>query len=207
MRARGANARAHASARARAHASARARAHASARPRAGAHASGRAGARCSVRCLSRSCACSRVQGGNRRQRYLTALGSARETIACFDVAVSMDYVAPLDDFARGPAGQGHRDAGSRQSVTSGRRPLECVPGPSMRRPGQRPRTRKLNSPRCWPRPSEGRLRPCAGRGAILEHMRAFAEAQTDSAIGQQPVGQLPLGHYAALSAPERALRG
>ncbi len=40
-----------------------------------------------------------VQGGNRRQRYLTALGSARETMACFDVAVAMDYVAPLDDVA------------------------------------------------------------------------------------------------------------
>jgi len=36
-----------------------------------------------------------VQGGNRRLRYMTALGSARETMACFDVAVAMDYLAPL----------------------------------------------------------------------------------------------------------------
>ncbi len=26
---------------------------------------------------------------------MTALGSARETMACFDVAVAMDYLAPL----------------------------------------------------------------------------------------------------------------
>ena len=36
-----------------------------------------------------------VAGGNRRLRYATALGSARETMACFDVAVAMDYLAPL----------------------------------------------------------------------------------------------------------------
>ena len=36
-----------------------------------------------------------VSGGNRRLRYATALGSARETMACFDVAVAMDYLAPL----------------------------------------------------------------------------------------------------------------
>ena len=36
-----------------------------------------------------------VLGGHRRQRYMTALGSARETMACFDVAVAMDYLAPL----------------------------------------------------------------------------------------------------------------
>ena len=36
-----------------------------------------------------------MQGGNRRLRYATALGSARETMACFDVAVAMDYLAPL----------------------------------------------------------------------------------------------------------------
>ena len=29
-----------------------------------------------------------VHGGNRRQRYATALGSARETLACFDVSRS-----------------------------------------------------------------------------------------------------------------------
>jgi len=41
-----------------------------------------------------------VDGGHRRQRYMTALGSARETMACFDIAVAMDYIAPLDETAR-----------------------------------------------------------------------------------------------------------
>ena len=41
-----------------------------------------------------------VAGGNRRQRYATALGSARETMACFDVAVAMDYIGPLGAEAR-----------------------------------------------------------------------------------------------------------
>ena len=41
-----------------------------------------------------------VHGGNRRQRYATALGSARETLACFDVAVAMDYIGPLEAGAR-----------------------------------------------------------------------------------------------------------
>ena len=36
-----------------------------------------------------------VQGGNRRLRYATALGSARETLACFDIAVALDYMTPL----------------------------------------------------------------------------------------------------------------
>ncbi len=36
-----------------------------------------------------------VSGGNRRQRYLTALGSAREVQACFDVAVVLGYVGPI----------------------------------------------------------------------------------------------------------------
>ena len=31
-------------------------------------------------------------GGNRRARYATALGSARETRACFDVGVAMGYI-------------------------------------------------------------------------------------------------------------------
>ncbi len=35
-------------------------------------------------------------GGNRRARYATALGSARETRACFDVAVAMGYVGGPD---------------------------------------------------------------------------------------------------------------
>ena len=41
-------------------------------------------------------------GGNRRARYANALGSARETLACFDVAVAMGYLAQPDEavFAR-----------------------------------------------------------------------------------------------------------
>jgi four helix bundle protein len=41
-----------------------------------------------------------VHGGNRRQRYATALGSAREVMACFDVAVAMEYLPRLGDGAR-----------------------------------------------------------------------------------------------------------
>jgi len=37
------------------------------------------------------------QGGNKRSRYFSALGSIRETRACFEVAVVMDYVAPLSE--------------------------------------------------------------------------------------------------------------
>lgn len=36
-----------------------------------------------------------LEGGNRRLRYLTALGSARELRACFEVAFAMGYVEPL----------------------------------------------------------------------------------------------------------------
>jgi four helix bundle protein len=35
-------------------------------------------------------------GGTRLARYRTALGSARETEACLDVAVALGYVAALD---------------------------------------------------------------------------------------------------------------
>src|SRR5208337_3283294 len=35
-------------------------------------------------------------GGTRLARYRTALGSARETDACLDVAVALGYVAALD---------------------------------------------------------------------------------------------------------------
>jgi four helix bundle protein len=34
-------------------------------------------------------------GGNRRQRYHSALGSAREVVACFDAAEAMAYVEPV----------------------------------------------------------------------------------------------------------------
>ncbi len=34
-------------------------------------------------------------GGNRRQRYHTAMGSAGEVSACYDCAEYMDYIAPL----------------------------------------------------------------------------------------------------------------
>ena len=36
-----------------------------------------------------------LEGGNRSLRYLTALGSARELRACFEVAFAMGYVEPL----------------------------------------------------------------------------------------------------------------
>ena len=40
-----------------------------------------------------------ASGGNRRQRYHSALGSAREVGACFDVAAAM-YAGPIDGAAR-----------------------------------------------------------------------------------------------------------
>ena len=36
------------------------------------------------------------KGGTRRERYLSALGSARETGACLDVAVACGYVGEID---------------------------------------------------------------------------------------------------------------
>ena len=35
-------------------------------------------------------------GGHKRERYQTALGSARETVACIDTAVALGYVGALD---------------------------------------------------------------------------------------------------------------
>jgi four helix bundle protein len=35
-------------------------------------------------------------GGHRRQRYLTAMGSAREVVGCFDAAEAMQYVGRMD---------------------------------------------------------------------------------------------------------------
>ena len=35
-------------------------------------------------------------GGHKRQRYQTALGSAREVMACIDVAQAMRYVGEVD---------------------------------------------------------------------------------------------------------------
>ena len=35
-------------------------------------------------------------GGTRRERYRNALGSARETGACLDVAIACGYVGPVD---------------------------------------------------------------------------------------------------------------
>ena len=34
------------------------------------------------------------EGGTRRQRYLSALGSARESLSCLEVAAALGYVAP-----------------------------------------------------------------------------------------------------------------
>ena len=42
-----------------------------------------------------------VSGGNRVQRRKTALGSAREVGACFDVAEAFGYVRVIDPAARG----------------------------------------------------------------------------------------------------------
>ena len=36
-------------------------------------------------------------GGNRRQRYQTAAGSMRETLACVEVGVALGYVGPVPD--------------------------------------------------------------------------------------------------------------
>ena len=41
-----------------------------------------------------------VTGGHRRQRYMTAMGSAREVLACFDAAEAMRYVAEVDGDVR-----------------------------------------------------------------------------------------------------------
>jgi four helix bundle protein len=35
-------------------------------------------------------------GGHKRQRYQTALGSAREVMACVDVAKAMRYIGHID---------------------------------------------------------------------------------------------------------------
>ncbi len=39
-------------------------------------------------------------GGNRRQRYHSAMGSAYEVRACFDAAEAMQYVGALDEGVR-----------------------------------------------------------------------------------------------------------
>ena len=39
-------------------------------------------------------------GGHRRQRYLTAMGSAREVVACLDAAEAIQYVAKVDGAVR-----------------------------------------------------------------------------------------------------------
>lgn len=37
-----------------------------------------------------------LDAGNRRQRFRTALGSAKETCACLDVAAVWSYIEPID---------------------------------------------------------------------------------------------------------------
>jgi four helix bundle protein len=39
------------------------------------------------------------QGRNKQSRYYNALGSARETVACLEVAEAMDYVEHVDERA------------------------------------------------------------------------------------------------------------
>jgi four helix bundle protein len=41
-----------------------------------------------------------ASGGDRRQRYHSALGSAREVVACFDVTEAMAYATAVDPRAR-----------------------------------------------------------------------------------------------------------
>ncbi len=41
------------------------------------------------------------RGGNRNVRYRSALGSAKETMACLDVAVALGYVESVDPAIRG----------------------------------------------------------------------------------------------------------
>ena len=41
-----------------------------------------------------------ASGANRRQRYHSALGSAREVVACFDAAEAMSYVGPVAGASR-----------------------------------------------------------------------------------------------------------
>ena len=36
-----------------------------------------------------------VSGGHRTQRYMTAIGSARESLACLEYSVKAGYIAPL----------------------------------------------------------------------------------------------------------------
>ncbi|MEJ7734124.1 MAG: four helix bundle protein [Polyangiaceae bacterium] len=40
------------------------------------------------------------QGGTRRQRYLSSLGSANEVLACFDVASALGYCDPPPNLRR-----------------------------------------------------------------------------------------------------------
>ena len=39
-------------------------------------------------------------GGHKRERYQTALGSAREALGCFETAEAHGYVGPLDEVTR-----------------------------------------------------------------------------------------------------------
>ncbi len=43
--------------------------------------------------VAEGCGC---RGGTRRQRYLDALGSARESLANVEVAVALGYVGPIE---------------------------------------------------------------------------------------------------------------
>jgi hypothetical protein len=45
------------------------------------------------------------RGGNRAARYHTALGSARETMACLEVAVAMGYLEQADAVVRDRLGR------------------------------------------------------------------------------------------------------
>lgn len=45
------------------------------------------------------------EAGTRRQRYLTALGSAREVCACLDVAEALGYIEPAPESLRRELGE------------------------------------------------------------------------------------------------------
>jgi four helix bundle protein len=42
-----------------------------------------------------------AQGGNRRARYFTAKGSAREVLSCLETAFAMGYIPEIDSELRG----------------------------------------------------------------------------------------------------------
>ena len=72
------------------------------------------------------------RGGNRNVRYRSALGSAKETMACLDVAVALGYVESVDPAIRGSQRRRKRrrgrQRGRRRSTRDGLLlPLDLAP--------------------------------------------------------------------------------